>query len=82
VAVSIDESGTVTDVAVLTSGGDSFDAAALDAARKLRFEPARRGDKAVAARIPFTFDFERPPEKPVAAGPIPIISSNTIRRTS
>lgn len=60
VAVTVGESGEVTAAEILASGGEAFDRAALEAAWKLRFEPARRGDRAVAARIPFTFDFVRP----------------------
>ncbi|HVU05698.1 MAG TPA: TonB-dependent receptor [Polyangiaceae bacterium] len=72
-ALSIDETGAVTDATVLTSGGAAFDAAALAVAKQFRFEPARRGDRAVAARIPFTVRFERPhpeePATPVVAPP-------------
>jgi TonB family protein len=74
VAISVDETGAVTDVAVLTSGGDAFDAAALEAARKVRFEPARRGDQAVASRIPFTFDFKRPADAAPAAAATPAVA--------
>ncbi len=76
-AIAVDETGAVTDAEVLESGGDVFDAAALDAAKKMRFEPAKRGDQPVPARIPFTFDFTRPdeppalPATPVASTPAP-----------
>src|SRR6185312_323406 len=52
-----------------------FDSAALDASKRLRFEPARRDGRAVAARIPFTFDFVRKPPPPtvpvVVPAPVP-----------
>jgi TonB family protein len=68
-AISVDETGAVTDATVLESGGEVFDAAALEAAKRMHFEPAKRGDQPVAARIPFAFDFTRPDEAPAPAQP-------------
>jgi TonB family protein len=73
-AIVVDEMGAVTDAEVLESGGDVFDAAALDAAKKMRFEAAKRGDLPVAARIPFTFDFTRPGEPPASTA-VPVASA-------
>ncbi len=61
--LSIDARGVVTDAKVTASAGEAFDAAALEAAKRLVFEPARRDGEPIAARIPFTFAFayEAPP---------------------
>ena len=50
--------GTLTDATIVTSGGEGFDRAALAAVRKFTFTPARRGDKAVPARIRYRYVFE------------------------
>ncbi len=56
--VVIDETGAVTEVSVVESGGPAFDEAARAAARDLRFEPAREGDTPIAVEIEFVYDFE------------------------
>jgi TonB family protein len=73
-ALTIDRSGQVTDVAVLESAGPEFDQAAIDAARNLRFEPAQKNGEAVPSKIRFLFEFKlAPPTEPVAppAAPAP-----------
>ena len=60
VVLTIDAGGTVTDATVTQSGGEDFDAAALESVRQLRFDPARRAGQPIAARIPFRFDFVAP----------------------
>ncbi|HVZ31881.1 MAG TPA: TonB family protein [Polyangiaceae bacterium] len=59
--LKLDASGNVSSAEVAESAGAEFDAAALDAAHSLRFEPARLGDRAVPAKIPFRFDFRVAP---------------------
>lgn len=50
--------GSVRDVKVLQSAGDDLDAAAMDAARQWRFQPARNADgDAVAVYYALTFKF-------------------------
>lgn len=68
-AVSIDldltiaADGTLTDAKVVSSGGDTLDRAALEALHRFTFAPARRGDKAVPARVRYRYVFEaRAPE--------------------
>lgn len=68
--LTLDEGGMVVDAAVSSSAGEEFDQSALMAARQLEFEPARRGDQAVAAKIPFRFQFEAQAPEP-AAPPVP-----------
>jgi TonB family protein len=58
VELTIDATGKVTAAKVTTSGGDDFDAAALEAAPRLVFEPATKGGKPIPAKIPFKFDFD------------------------
>jgi len=65
--LSVDATGKVVDAKVLESGGPEFDAAALEAAAKLEFEPATVDGKPIPAKIPyrFTFDFQDVPKPPV-----------------
>jgi TonB family protein len=72
--LSLDDTGKVRQADVQTSGGPEFDAAALEAAPRLVFEPASRNGKPIPSKIPFTFSFdfqERPaevaPDAPKAA---------------
>ena len=60
--MTIDATGKVTDVRAVTPVGNGFDEAAVEAARKFVFEPARRGDRAIPARIRYRYAFELPPE--------------------
>ncbi|WP_428264826.1 TonB-dependent siderophore myxochelin receptor MxcH [Haliangium sp.] len=57
----IDAVGRVVAAEVATSAGHGFDEAAQDAALRFRFEPARRGEAAVPARISYAYDFHLPP---------------------
>jgi TonB family protein len=56
--MTIDATGKVTEVRVVTPVGNGFDDAAVEAARKFAFEPARRGDRAIPARIRYRYVFE------------------------
>jgi TonB family protein len=56
--LTLDATGRVLDAEVQGSGGEAFDRAALEAARKLVFEPARRDGAPIPAKIPFAFAFE------------------------
>jgi TonB family protein len=51
VSLVVDATGVVTEAKVVESAGDDFDAAALDAAKKLEFEPASIDGKPTAAKI-------------------------------
>lgn len=58
--MAIDGTGQVTDVRAVAPVGHGFDEAAVAAARKFVFEPARRGDRAIPARIRYRYVFELP----------------------
>jgi TonB family protein len=60
--IAIDATGKVTDVRTAAPVGNGFDEAAVEAARKFVFEPARRGDRAIPARIRYRYVFELPAE--------------------
>src|SRR5437764_9839693 len=49
--LDVDENGLPQNVHLLSPPQPGFDESALSAARKLRFEPARRGEKPIAVRI-------------------------------
>ncbi|HEU4578663.1 MAG TPA: TonB family protein [Polyangiaceae bacterium] len=71
--------GEVRDARIV-EGAEPFSAAALTVARQWRFEPARRGTAAVAARIRFQLRFrepERVPEPQPAAAPEPLAQTLT-----
>jgi TonB family protein len=65
--MTIDATGKVTDVRAAAPVGNGFDEAAVEAARKFVFEPARRGDRAMPARIRYRYVFELP----AAPAPVP-----------
>jgi len=64
-AVSLDVTGTVIEVAVLQSGGAEFDKAAMEAVRKWKFTPALRDGQPFAAkiRVPVHFVAAAPPDE-------------------
>ncbi len=58
VEVDIAATGAVTEVRIIgPSKHDEFNLAALQAAKKERFSPARRGGKAIAYRLSFSYRF-------------------------
>ena len=65
--ITVNAAGEVT-VASVVAGVPPFDAAALAAATKWRFDPARKGGHAVAARIRYTVRFEPAPEEKQTLG--------------
>ena len=64
VEMIINADGTVRDARVVTPIGNGFDEAALVAVTAWRFEPARRGETAMAARIRYAVRFDPPPPPP------------------
>jgi TonB family protein len=73
-AVTIDAEGAVTQATVVEGAGEPFDAAAVEAGRRLRFRPATRDGAPIPARIRFRYTFEGPqpveePEAPAEPDP-------------
>jgi iron complex outermembrane recepter protein len=62
--VTVDASGQVTGAEVVESGGAAFDAAALEAVKRWKFQPATRDGAPIPARIRIPFRFEPPPPPP------------------
>ncbi|MEX1367195.1 MAG: TonB family protein, partial [Nannocystaceae bacterium] len=60
-SLEIDTEGRVTRAEVVESGGDAFDEAARQAARRFRFEPATAGGEPIAVEIGYRYVFEPPP---------------------
>jgi TonB family protein len=56
--IEIDAAGRVVDVQVLAPAGDGFDAAAVDAARRMVFSPARDASGPVPVVIEFAYGFK------------------------
>lgn len=82
--LTIDAGGQVTAAEVTEPAGNGFDEAATRAALSYRFEPARRGDVAVAAHILLNVAFRLPaaaepaplaPAAPAPSGPAPAPSA-------
>lgn len=72
--LTVDETGAVIDARVTTPAGSGFDEAALSAARRFTFEPARRGGAPIRASVQFTYEFRLPP---TAAAPLPAAAPPT-----
>jgi TonB family protein len=76
--VTIDKTGQVIEVAVASSAGHGFDEAAVEAAKKLVFEPATRGGENITSRISFEYPFhlpEAPSTPPVSPPTTPAITT-------
>jgi TonB family protein len=58
--VTVEPDGAVSDAHVEHAGDPEFDRAAVEAVRRWRFEPARRGDRPVRARVRVAVRFRRP----------------------
>jgi TonB family protein len=76
--IDVDAQGQVSAAKVVTPPQPRFDESALAAARRLRFEPARRGGEPVPVRIQFGFNFAPPPAPPTASEE-PVNLSGTVR---
>jgi TonB family protein len=62
--LTIDAQGKVSGARVVAPVGNGFDEAAAEAARRFVFEPAKRGDHAIPARIKYRYVFELAAEAP------------------
>src|SRR5262249_38668277 len=70
-SLDVDATGRVTAVAVLRSGGEAFDEAAVRAAREFHFEPGRYQGEAVPFKVTYTHHFRaaHPAEQPRPPAP-------------
>jgi len=68
--LDIDKDGKVTAVVVTEPAGNGFDEAAVEAAKRFTFEPARRGTATISSRILYRYGFTLKPAAPAAA-PVP-----------
>jgi periplasmic protein TonB len=72
VEIHVSALGTVDSARVERSSGHAeFDSAAVNGARDLRFEPARRGDTSVAARVLLPVQFHLSPADTAIFDPEP-----------
>ena len=60
----VDVDGSVREAQVARGAGHGFDEAALEAARKLRFEPARQGGAPISVQLNYEIHFLLTPELP------------------
>jgi TonB family protein len=58
--ITVDAAGAVTEATLVSPVGHGFDEAALEAAHRLRFQPATRDGKPISARIAFVYRFAPP----------------------
>jgi TonB family protein len=70
-ALTIGVDGRVSEATALTSGGASFDAAAIDAGKRLVFEPAEVNGRPAAIKIKYAYDFSYTPPSPP---PTPVLA--------
>jgi TonB family protein len=70
IAITIGVDGKVRDVSVLRSGGESFDQAAMKAARSFVFEPAEVNGRVAAVKIRYEYSFT-PPAPALTPAPTP-----------
>jgi TonB family protein len=66
--LDIDKDGKVTKATVTEAAGHGFDEAAVQAAMKFFFEPARRGTTPIPSRILYRYGFTLKPATPEATG--------------
>jgi TonB family protein len=64
VQIVVDRVGTVTEAKIAKGAGYGFDEAALEAARKLRFEPATQDGLAISVQLNYEIHFQLTPELP------------------
>jgi TonB family protein len=79
VQVDVDPQGMPQEPKVLSPPQPGFDEAALVAARKLRFEPARQGATPIAVRIQTAFNFAPQPATQTLVADVPINLKGQVR---
>jgi len=68
--LEVDAEGHVTAARVTTPAGHGFDEAAMEAARRFVFEPARADGSPIPSSVQFTYEFHLP-DDPAAPSPAP-----------
>ncbi len=58
--LTISAEGKVSEVSIKSPGGEPFDTAALDAAKRFVFKPATSDGVAIPVKVPFTYRFRKP----------------------
>ncbi len=76
--LTIDPSGAVQSAEVVESGGESFDQAALAAAKEFRFAPATKDGKPITSRILYTYEFAAPDPSEPAEPPRGTVSGRVL----
>ena len=66
--LTLDEAGAVTQATLVGDAPPELAAAALDAARRLRFQPATSGGTPVSVRLPYAYRFEPPAPRALLTG--------------
>ncbi|HET9751956.1 MAG TPA: TonB family protein, partial [Myxococcales bacterium] len=79
VQMDVDEQGVPGNLIVQGAPQPGFDEAALAAAARMRFEPARRGEKPIAVRIQSAFNFTPPPTEQEQAAALPVNLAGQLR---
>lgn len=69
--LTIDAAGKVTEVVLRQGAGEPFDPAAVAAAQKFEFEPARVDGQPVAVKVPYTYVFKIVAKEPAEPPPPP-----------
>ena len=78
--VTVEADGGVGAVDVVQSGGLVLDPVAQESVRHWTFQPARRGEKAIAARFRVGIEFNGPPVPPSNPPPTPNPNPNPVPR--
>ena len=77
--VVVDERGDVESARVVSPAGHGFDEAAIEAARKFTFEPARLAGKAIRSAVQVSYEFHLPSPREPASAPTPALSVHVAR---
>lgn len=81
-SLAIGADGRVAEASVTDSAGPELDSAAVAAAQRFEFEPARVGGEAVPVRIQYRYDFKPPEPEPLAPSTLEFGGTVRDRKTS
>jgi len=80
--LEVNENGAVTGARVVRAAGQGFDEAALTAARRFEFEPAKQGGVPIRATIQLSYEFQLPPATPQGPSASPPPAPPTLPATA